>query len=314
MESIKESVKQMPGFDKFQERFERMRQQVLTYPKVMRFLRENPDITDAHADKLLSSFYTFKNEQQACEKCPGLEKCPNLMKGFRSELTKVRQTVELRYKPCDLKKIDEQKKEMASLIKSYFIPKEILGATFDRLYMHNVVDSRRFAISKAYEFVEMAGTSQAIKGLYFYGKFGVGKTFLLGAIANGLADKGISSLLVHTPEFLREMKSSLSDGSFDTKMELLKSVPVLMLDDIGAENMTNWVRDEILGVILQFRMMEKLPTLYTSNCDFDMLQQHLSFSQKGGLDEVKALRIMERIKHLSTPVFMDGHKNLREEF
>jgi primosomal protein DnaI len=313
MESIKESVKQMPGFDKFQERYELMKQQVLTYPKVMRFLRENPEITDNHAEKLLSSFYTFKNEQQACEQCPGLKNCPNLMQGYRPELNKVRQTVELRYRPCELKIIEDQKKEMASLIKSYFIPKEILNATFDRLYQHNL-DSRRSAISKAYEFVEMAGSGKPSKGLYLYGKFGIGKTFLLGAIANGLADKGISSLLVHTPEFLREMKSSLSDGSFDTKMELLKTVPVLMFDDIGAENMTNWVRDEIIGVILQFRMMEKLPTLYTSNCDFDMLQQHLSFSQKGGLDEVKALRIMERIRHLSIPVFMDGNKNFREEF
>jgi primosomal protein DnaI len=314
MESIRESVKQMPGFNNFQERYTQMKQQVLSDPAVMRFLRENPEITDAHAEKLLSSFYTFKNEQHACRKCTGLDRCPNLMQGYRSELTKVRQTVELRYKPCEYKILDEKKKKMTSLIKSYFIPKEILEARFDRLFKHSIDDTRRNAISKAYEFVQMAGDGHQVKGIYFYGKFGVGKTYLLGAIANGLAEKGIHSLMVHTPEFLREMKQSLSNGSFDAKMELLKSVPVLMLDDIGAENMTNWVRDEILGVILQYRMMEKLPTLYTSNCDYDMLQQHLSYSQKGGLDEVKALRIMERIKHLSTPVFMGGIKNFREDY
>jgi primosomal protein DnaI len=291
-----------------------MRQQVLTDPKVMRFLRENPDISDVQADKLLSTFYTFRNEQLACSHCPGLEKCPNLMKGYRSELTKVRQTVELRYKPCELKLIDDHKKSMSSLIKSYFIPKEILEATFDRLYKHSIDDTRREAITKAYEFVQKAGEDRHQKGIYFYGKFGVGKTYLLGAIANGLAEKGINSLMVHTPEFLREMKQSLSNGSFDSKMELLKTVPVLMLDDLGAENMTNWVRDEIIGVILQYRMMEKLPTLYTSNCDYDMLQQHLSYSQKGGLDEVKALRIMERIKHLSSPIFLGGNKNFREDY
>lgn len=119
------------------------------------------------------------------------------------------------------------------------------------------------------------------KGIYFYGKFGVGKTYLLGAIANRLAERQIPSLLVHTPEFLREMKNSLSDGSFNEKMELLKTVPVLMLDDIGAENMTNWVRDEIIGVILQYRMMERLPTLYSSNYDFSMLEEHFSYSQRG---------------------------------
>ncbi|MDR7073745.1 primosomal protein DnaI [Fictibacillus barbaricus] len=314
MESIKESVKNMPGFNKFQEKYELMKQQVLTDPNVMRFLRENPDISDVQAEKLLSNFYTYRNEQLACSNCPGLENCPNLMKGYRSELTKVRQTVELRYKPCELKMIDDQKKSMSSLIKSYFIPKEILDARFERLYNPNMDEARSIAIQKAYEFVQTAGAGQKSKGIYFYGKFGVGKTYLLGAIANGLAEKGIHSLMIHTPEFLREMKQSLSDGSFDSKMKLLKTVPVLMLDDIGAENMTNWVRDEILGVILQYRMMERLPTLYTSNCDYDMLQQHLSFSQKGGLDEVKALRIMERIKHSSHAVFMGGSKNFREDF
>jgi primosomal protein DnaI len=314
MESLKEAFKKMPGINNFEKKYELIKQQILTYPKIMRFLRENPEISDAHIEKLISSFYTFKNEQETCETCPGLNHCPNIMKGYRSELVRVRQTVELRYKPCNLKIIDEKKKEMTSLIKSYFIPKEILEAKFDRLYTHSTNDLRRNAIAKALEFVNMAGQTKHNKGIYFYGEFGVGKTYLLGAIANGLAEKGINSLMVHTPEFLREMKQSLSDGSFDTKMELLKTIPVLMFDDIGAENMTNWVRDEILGVILQYRMMEKLPTLYTSNCDFDMLLQHLSYSQKGGLDEVKALRIIERIKHLSTPVFMGAVNNFREEF
>ena len=39
-------------------------------------------------------------------------------------------------------------------------------------------------------------------------------------------------------------------------------VPVLILDDIGSEMNTQWVRDEVLGPILQFRMLEELPTFF----------------------------------------------------
>ncbi|MDI5788502.1 hypothetical protein PO124_09190 [Bacillus licheniformis] len=41
---------------------------------------------------------------------------------------------------------------------------------------------------------------------------------------------------------------------------MVKSTPILMLDDIGAESMSSWVRDEVLGAILQHRMSQQLPT------------------------------------------------------
>jgi len=79
-----------------------------------------------------------------------------------------------------------------------------------------------------------------------------------------------------------------------------------MLDDIGAETMTSWARDEVLGPILQHRMADQLPTFFTSNFDFDQLEDHLTFSQKGGKEEVKAARIMERIKNLANPYTLKG--------
>ena len=69
-------------------------------------------------------------------------------------------------------------------------------------------------------------------------------------------------MLVYFPEFLREIKSSIQDNSIGEKIDAVKRVQVLMLDDIGAEAMSSFVRDDVLGAILQFRMLENLPTLY----------------------------------------------------
>ncbi|MCD8501099.1 MAG: primosomal protein DnaI [Bacillaceae bacterium] len=184
-----------------------------------------------------------------------------------------------------------------------------MHATFDRIEQ----DPKRLqAIIKAMEFVTRTKPGVDGKGLYFYGKFGVGKTYLMGAIANELAERNISSMLVYTPDFFRELKSGIHDGSYNEKIEVVKNAQVLILDDIGAETMSTWVRDDVLGVILQYRMLEKLPTLYTSNYDFKGLEEHLSYSQKGGIEQLKSKRIMERICHFAEPVFIEG-KNRRNQ-
>ena len=73
---------------------------------------------------------------------------------------------------------------------------------------------------------------------------------------------------------------------------------MLLLDDIGAENCSNWSRDEILGPILQYRMENNLPTFFTSNLTLDELEKALSITSSG-VDKLKARRIIERIKQLT---------------
>ena len=81
----------------------------------------------------------------------------------------------------------------------------------------------------------------------------------------------------------------------------MQNIDILLIDDIGAENVTSWGRDEILGTILQYRMNNKLTTFFTSNLTIDELEQHLSIT-KDSEDKVKARRIIERIKQLTDDI------------
>jgi primosomal protein DnaI len=66
-----------------------------------------------------------------------------------------------------------------------------------------------------------------------------------------------------------------------------------------------------LGTILQFRMLENLPTFFTSNFDFKELEHHLTYTQRGEEEKMKAARIMERIKYLAKPVeVLGGNRRL----
>ncbi len=93
----------------------------------------------------------------------------------------------------------------------------------------------------------------------------------------------------------------------------LKKAPILVIDDIGADSISSWIRDDVLGVILEYRMQEELPTFFTSNFSMDQLErEHLTVNQRGEAEPLKAKRLMERIKFLSEEVSMTG-KNHRQD-
>jgi DNA replication protein len=98
--------------------------------------------------------------------------------------------------------------------------------------------------------------------LYLAGDFGVGKTYLLGAIANELFKSDVRTTIMHFPTFAVEMKNSIGQNNVLDKVNKVKASEILMLDDIGADSMSSWIRDEVLGVILQYRMQENMPTFF----------------------------------------------------
>lgn len=144
------------------------------------------------------------------------------------------------------------------------------------------------------------------KALYLYGDFGIGKSYMMAALAHDLSEKrGVSTTLLHYPSFVLDVKNSISSGLVKEKIDEVKAAQVLILDDIGAEQSSPWMRDEILQVILQHRMQENLPTFFTSNFNFADLEQHFATS-KNGNETWQAKRVMERIKFLAEEIHLEG--------
>ena len=140
-----------------------------------------------------------------------------------------------------------------------------------------------------------------------HGNFGCGKTYLIAAMFNELARSNIKSAIIFWPEYIRDLKASF-DSDFKDKFNYIKKVPLLLIDDIGAENTTTWARDEIFCPLIQYRMQEQLPTFFTSNLTLEELEQHFSVT-KNNVDIIKARRIIERIKQLTDDIQMIGKNN-----
>ena len=178
------------------------------------------------------------------------------------------------------------------------MPKDIKEASLKNIYKD---DKARLPIIKYFkEFMDHYHDDSKPKGIYLTGSFGSGKTYLIAALFNEMAKKGIKSILVYYPDFLRNLKASFSseNNEYSEKFDHIKKIPLLLLDDIGAETVSNWSRDEILGSLLQYRMDNHLPTFFTSNLTLEELEKALSLTSTG-VDKVKARRIIERIKQLT---------------
>lgn len=249
------------------------------------------DTLKKYTSSLEDSFEEYKN----CKNCQGLEECPNKVHGYKYSPEKDQNLIRFSYIACkkqEKKYHDDAYKENLEL---FCLPKEIKEASLKNLYKD---DKARLPIIKYFkEFIDSYTNKEKAKGLYLTGSFGSGKTYMIAALFNEMAKKGVQSALIYYPEFLRSLKSSFQTN-YSEKFDYIKKVPLLLLDDIGAENCSAWSRDEVLGPILQYRMEQGLPTFFTSNLTMDELEQSLAITTSGA-DKVKARRIVERIKQLT---------------
>ncbi len=104
---------------------------------------------------------------------------------------------------------------------------------------------------------------------------------------------------------IRGLSSHFEDNSLQSEIRRVADCDFLILDDIGAETLSQWSRDDVLGVILQSRMDNVLPTFFSSNLDMKALQDHFK-ETKNAIDPVKAARLMERIRFLAKEVIVSG--------
>lgn len=271
---------------------------VLEKNKTFQALTKKINLPKEYLMKYTTSLEESCQEIDNCKKCKSLEKCLNSYHGHILTPNILSDNLVFDYVPCKYQKQSEEQNKYKKNIYIFEIPKEIKEASMKNIDLNN--PDRYEIIKWLKNFLDNYQSKSGIKGLYLTGNFGCGKTYLVSATLNELAKKEHKIAIIYYPEFLRSLKESFGDSeSYNEKFRLVKHVELLLIDDIGAETMTEWSRDEVLGTILQYRMQEGLTTFFTSNLTINDLEEHFSISTKG-IEKVKAKRIIERIKQLST--------------
>ena len=115
--------------------------------------------------------------------------------------------------------------------------------------------------------------------LVLEGPYGCGKTHLAVAIANTrLESFGEKVVFITAPDLLDILRATFSpesDASFDAYFERVRNVPLLVLDDLGVENPSGWAKEKLFQ-LLNFRHVNRLSTVVTTNSPFDDLDPRLS--------------------------------------
>lgn len=269
-----------------------------TFKKLVNSLR----LPDQYLMKYTTKLEETSKELNNCKKCKNLNECKNSYHGYVYYPDILNDNLVFDYIPCKYKKQDDYQNQYKKNIYLFEVPKEIKEASMKNI---DLDDPERYDIIKWLKnFLDNYQTGSSTKGLYLTGNFGCGKTYLISACLNELAKKNHKIAIIYYPEFLRSLKESFGDNEeYNNKFNFIKKIELLLIDDIGAETMTEWSRDEVLGTILQYRMQEGLTTFFTSNLTIKDLEEHFSVSH-GGVEKVKAKRIIERIKQLTTEMLM----------
>src|SRR5579862_2596089 len=104
-------------------------------------------------------------------------------------------------------------------------------------------------------------------GLLFIGPTGTGKTHLAVATLRGLLDRGFEGVFFNFSKLLDHIRAGWKPdaGTMDrTAYSLAEETPILVLDDLGAHRVKDWVEDTVTEIITE-RCNNRLATIFTTN-------------------------------------------------
>lgn len=187
----------------------------------------------------------------------------------------------------------EEEIEMLKEIMSRSLDDANLGSRFITRTFDTFDESRnKKAYDKALEYVSHFKSTHVIgKGLLIMGDVGTGKTHIAAAIAHYLAEHGIGVKFGNITDIMHSIKKEFRSEQ-DTLSDI-KKMPLLVIDDLGKEQNTDWQK-EIIYNIVNYRYERNLPLVFTTNLGTEELNERLGQAT------------MSRIFEICEPVVMIG--------
>lgn len=150
--------------------------------------------------------------------------------------------------------------------------------------------------------------------LVLAGPSGCGKTHLAAAIGNDRLSRAEPAIFMVVPDLLDHLRATFSptsDVSYDALFDSLRTTPLLLLDDLGAQVTTPW-SEEKLHQLINHRYNARLPTVVTLGVPLIALPERLrtrltdaSLSQVHTLEEEELSRGGSRDDPLASPVLAE---------
>jgi DNA replication protein DnaC len=248
--------------------------QVMSRQQLMQSLKENEDVLaflskhqldTSFVEKYVGKFSDYVEVCNTCKKCNGLKNCPYGIQGEYRDLDVQNGKLVITSKMCSyLKEHDNRFAHMKQYVMNH-LREDLYEVDFNKIALEN----ESIDYLKSYALIK-EWSIHPTKGLYFYGGFGVGKTYLAACVANELISKCIPCLVTNFARIANEVS-----GMFDGKQQYydnLNSFPLLVIDDLSAERDSSYMNEIVYYVINTWTSANK-PLIVTTNLTGEELKR-----------------------------------------
>ena len=269
-------------FEEDQKLLQEMKDAFLACPSAVRYIR-SLKIPDELVDQEIVKIYDFVSDLNFCKKCPGVGACNKSTPRLCTRIVYQDGIISRELVPC---------KEYLKLTK---FKSQFLVRDFDESWLNSDLkkidySQERMEVVKRYQDI-LKGESK-YPWIYIMGEAGTGRSFVAANLAIDIAKKEKGPVaFIDVPSRFKEMASTKDNALFNEYLERYSTVPVLVLDDLGNEYKSDFVRENIFFQILSSRSKNHLMTIITSDFDInDIATMYLTNqASKPKVDQIKRL-------------------------
>lgn len=213
--------------------------------------------------------------EKVCSKCGGAQIYKKIPIG--------RKEIEILDKPCPCQKREQERKEKEEKEHKEKYEEFEREVRIEQLKSRSMMDEK-FKKSTFENWNKGSESEKLIKickkycenfkenkeeniGMLLYGNPGVGKTYAVSCITNYLINEQVSVICVSINGLLRQFRSTYNSDNRECENDILrdiKSVDLLIIDDLGTEQLTEW-SNSMLYEILDTRYRANKPLIITTN-------------------------------------------------
>ena len=167
------------------------------------------------------------------------------------------------------------------------IPRRYQGVSFDRPPVTDIARIAPEPIQLVRRYVRgIEKNLDGGRGLWIQGDVGTGKTTLAMLVSKAALDAGRSVAIYSLPRLLNLLRESMdSEGGMLDFLDRLSAVDLLHIDDLGAENRTDWVLEQLYSIV-NARYEAERAIVATTNLMPDELAERLGARTVSRLVEI----------------------------
>lgn len=242
-------------------------------------------------DFYLGYLLSYFEDREYCKCCSNLDKCPKDIKGTVLKLVrKEDNSIEREFTLCP-KREEKRKIDHNYLIRDF--NDDLLEVDIDDMENRK----GRFKYEKKVLELDLDSSKD---GMFICGPASSGKSYPLIALCNDFVKNNKTCAFVDVKIFLESLKNTFGDSKETIRlMDIVKNVDVLVLDNLGEEKQSEWVRDDVLSTIIDYRSKNSSLTFITSCYTLDELEKMYNVAKTNiEMGKLKSRKFIEKIKAL----------------